>query len=186
MREVVRVLTVLAAILSMATMAYAQASIAGVVRDTSGAVLPGVTVEASSSALIEKTRTVATDGTGQYRIVDLRPGEYSITFSLSGFNGLRRDGIQLEGSFVATVNAELRVGELTETITVSGESPLVDVQSVKTTQTIDNELFSSIPISRQYSGLTALVPALSIQGQDVGGTNLASFSVFQAHGGRRK
>ena len=104
---------------------------------------------------------------------------------MSGFNGFRRDGIQLEGSFVATVNADFRVGELTETITVSGESPLVDVQSVRTTQTIDNELFSSIPISRQYSGLTALVPALNIQGQDVGGTNLASFSVFQAHGGRR-
>ncbi len=99
MRLLVRISTVLAVVLSTATMAYAQASIAGVVRDTSGAVLPGVTVEASSSALIEKTRTVTTDGTGQYRIVDLRPGVYSVTFSLSGFNGLRRDGIQLEGCF---------------------------------------------------------------------------------------
>ena len=145
MRLLVRICTVLAVILSTATVAYAQASIAGVVRDTSGAVLPGVTVEASSPALIEKVRTVTTDGTGQYRIVDLRPGVYSVTFSLSGFNAFKRDGIELEGSFVATVNAELRVGELTETITVSGESPLVDVQSVRTTQTIDNELFSSIP-----------------------------------------
>jgi hypothetical protein len=185
MRLLVRIGTVLAVILSTATAAYAQASITGVARDSSGAVLPGVTVEASSPALIEKVRSVITDGTGQYRIVDLRPGVYSVTFSLSGFNTFKRDGIELEGSFVATVNADLRVGELTETITVSGESPLVDVQSVRTTQTIDNELFSSIPISRQYSGLTALVPALNIQGQDVGGTNLASFSVFQAHGGRR-
>ena len=185
MRSLVRICTILAVILSTATMVYAQASIAGVVRDSSGAVLPGVTVEASSPALIEKVRTVATDGTGQYRIVDLRPGVYTVTFSLSGFNGFKRDGIELAGSFVATVNADLRVGELTETITVSGQSPLVDVQSVRTTQTIDSETFSSIPISRQYSGLTALVPALNIQGQDVGGTNLASFSVFQAHGGRR-
>ena len=185
MRLLVRIGTVLAVILSSATAVYAQASITGVARDSSGAVLPGVTVEASSAALIEKVRSVTTDGTGQYRIVDLRPGVYSVTFSLSGFNTLKRDGIELEGSFVATVNADLRVGELTETITVSGQSPLVDVQSVRTTQTIDNELFSSIPISRQYSGLTALVPALNIQGQDVGGTNLASFSVFQAHGGRR-
>ena len=185
MRLHVRILTGLAVILSTATVAYGQASIAGVVRDSSGAVLPGVTVEASSPALIEKARSVVTDGTGQYRIVDLRPGVYTVTFSLSGFNGFKRDGIELEGSFVATVNADLRVGELTETITVSGESPLVDVQSMRTTQTIDSETFSSIPISRQYSGLTALVPALNIQGQDVGGTNLASFSVFQAHGGRR-
>ena len=185
MRLLARIFRVLAVILSTATMAYAQASIAGVVRDSSGAVLPGVTVEASSPALIEKARAVTTDGTGQYRIVDLRPGVYTVTFSLSGFNGFKRDGIALEGSFVATVNADLRVGELTETITVSGESPLVDVQSTRTTQTIDSETFSSIPISRQYSGLTALVPALNIQGQDVGGTNLASFSVFQAHGGRR-
>ncbi len=124
-----RICTVLAVILSTATAAYAQASITGVVRDTSGAVLPGVTVEASSPALIEKVRTVVTDGTGQYRVVDLRPGTYSVTFGLSGFNTFKRDGIQLEGSFVATVNAELRVGALTETITVSGESPTVDVQS---------------------------------------------------------
>ncbi|HEU4688529.1 MAG TPA: TonB-dependent receptor [Vicinamibacterales bacterium] len=185
MRLLVRIGTVLTVILFTATAAYAQASITGVARDSSGAVLPGVTVEAASPALIEKVRSVITDGTGQYRIVDLRPGVYTVTFSLAGFNTFKRDGIELEGSFVATVNADLRVGELTETITVSGESPLVDVQSVRTTQTIDNELFSSIPISRQYSGLTALVPALNIQGQDVGGTNLASFSVFQAHGGRR-
>src|SRR5262249_27745797 len=89
--------------------AFAQASMAGVVKDTSGAILPGVTVEAASSALIEKTRSVVTDGTGQYKIVDLRPGTYGVTFTLAGFNTFKRDGIELAGSFSATVNAELRV-----------------------------------------------------------------------------
>ena len=173
------------ALLCTAAPALAQATITGVVRDSSGAVLPGVTVETSSPALIEKVRTAVTDSTGQYRVVDLRPGLYTVTFTLTGFNTFVRDEIPLEGVIVATVNADLRVGALEETITVSGEAPIVDVQSSRTTQTVDGDLIASIPISRQYSGITALVPALSIQGQDVGGTNLASFSVFQAHGGRR-
>src|SRR5262245_44981263 len=98
-------------------MVYGQASITGVVRDTSGAVLPGVTVETSSPALIEKTREVLTDGSGQYRIVDLRPGLYSISFTLAGFNTVRREGIELTGNFTATINAELRVGAIEETVT---------------------------------------------------------------------
>src|SRR5499427_6314100 len=97
----------------------AQAAIAGIVKDPSGAVLPGVTVEAASPALIEKTRAVVTDGSGQYRIVDLRPGTYTVTFTLTGFNTVRREGIELTGSFNATVNADLRVGSLAETITVT-------------------------------------------------------------------
>ena len=185
MNRCTSVLGAFAVLLCTATAAFAQASITGVVRDSSGAVLPGVMVETSSPALIEKARTVVTDGTGQYRIVDLRPGVYTVTFSLSGFNTFVRDGIALEGVIVATVNADLRVGALEETVTVSGESPIVDTQSSRITQTLDNDLIGSIPISRQYAGITALVPALNIQGQDVGGTNLASFSVFQAHGGRR-
>src|SRR5688572_24366178 len=100
--------------------AYAQASIAGVVRDPSGAVLPGVTVEAASPALIEKVRSVTTDGNGQYQVVDLRPGTYSVTFTLTGFSVVKRDGIELAGTFTANVNAELRVGALEETITVTG------------------------------------------------------------------
>ena len=155
--------------LALPSLVYAQASITGVVRDASGAILPGVTVEASSPALIEKVRSVVTDGTGQYRIVDLRPGLYAVAFSLPGFSTVRREGIELEGEFVATVNADLRVGALQETITVTGESPLVDVQSSRTTQTMDKELISSIPSGRQYWSLTALVPALNIQGSDVGG-----------------
>jgi hypothetical protein len=95
-------------------------AIAGVVRDTTGAVLPGVTVEASSPALIEKARTVVTDDQGQYKILDLRPGTYAVTFTLAGFSVVKREGIELSASFTATVNADLRVGALEETVTVSG------------------------------------------------------------------
>src|SRR5688572_5776126 len=108
---------------------FAQAAITGVVRDASGAVLPGVTVEAASPVLIEKVRSVLTDGTGQYRIVDLRPGTYSVTFTLPGFTTAKRDGVELRGDFVASVGADLRVGSLEETVTVTGASPIVDVQS---------------------------------------------------------
>src|SRR6185295_17354813 len=101
----------------------------GVVHDTSGAVLPGVTVEASSPALIEKARAAVTDGNGQYRIENLRPGSYSVVFSLAGFNSVRREGVELTGSFVATINPEMRVGSVEETVTVTGQSPIVDVQS---------------------------------------------------------
>ena len=92
-------------------------NIAGVVRDASGAVLPGVTVEAASPALIEKARTVVSDSQGLYRIVDLRHGSYTVTFTLPGFSTFRREGIELTTSFTATVNAELTVGGLEETIT---------------------------------------------------------------------
>ena len=111
------------------TAAYAQASLAGVVKDASGGVLPGVTVEAASSALIEKVRSVVTDDTGQYRIVDLRAGSYSVTFSLTGFSTVKREGLELAGSGTITVNADLKVGSLAETITVTGETPVVDVQN---------------------------------------------------------
>src|SRR5439155_16313461 len=96
------------------------ASIAGVVKDTSGAVLPGVTVEAASPALIEKVRTTVTDEKGEYRIIELRPGAYSVTFTLLGFSSLKRDGLELGSSFTATLNVELKVGGLEETVTVSG------------------------------------------------------------------
>jgi hypothetical protein len=116
-------------LLAFPAFASAQASITGVVRDASGAVLPGVTVEATSPALIERTRTVVTDGGGQYRIIDLRPGTYSITFTLPGFTNVRREGIQLAGSFVATINADMRVGGVEETVTVTAETAVVDVQN---------------------------------------------------------
>jgi carboxypeptidase family protein len=100
--------------------AFAQASISGVVKDTSGAVLPGVTVEASSPVLIEKVRAAVTDGSGQYRIVDLRAGIYDVTFSLTGFSTVKREGVELTGSFTASINADMKVGALAETITVTG------------------------------------------------------------------
>src|SRR6185503_8294772 len=116
-------------VMLLPALAFAQGSITGVVRDSSGAVLPGVTVEAASPALIEKVRTVVSDSSGQYQIVDLRPGTYALTLTLSGFNTFRREGIELTGNFTATVNAEMRVGALEETITVTAESPVVDVSN---------------------------------------------------------
>ncbi len=128
MRVLLRTMMFLA-LLAFAQSAQAQAVIAGAVRDASGGVLPGVTVEAMSPALIERVRTAVSDGTGQYRIEDLRPGVYTVTFTLAGFSTFKREGIELSGSFTASVDAELRVGALQETIVVTGESPIVDVQS---------------------------------------------------------
>src|SRR5262245_48878031 len=116
-------------------LAWAQSSgsgsIAGVVRDATGAVLPGVTVEASSPALIEKARTVVTDEQGEYKIVDLRPGTYTVTFTLAGFSTVRREGIELATGFTASVNGELKVGAVEETVTVTGASPVIDTQNVR-------------------------------------------------------
>jgi len=174
-------------LLFVPTVMYAQAGAAltGVVADSSGAVLPGVMVEARSPALIEQVRSSITDETGRYRIVDLRPGTYNVTFALPGFATVLREGIELTGTFVATVNAEMRVGTLQETVTVSSESPLVDTQSSKTQETLTNDVINNIPTGRQYFSLTALIPALNVQGNDVGGVQGPIFSVFQAHGGRR-
>src|SRR5678815_495071 len=129
-------LLILSVLLLLPSIAAAQAAITGVVKDASGGVLPGVTVEAASPVLIEKVRSVVTDDTGQYRIVNLRPGTYSVTFSLPGFSTIKRDGIELSGNFVATVNGEMKVGALEETITVTGETPIVDVQTARTQTTV--------------------------------------------------
>src|SRR6476620_9788744 len=138
-----RVSTLLVSLLLIPTSSFAQATIAGVVKDSSGAVLPGASVEAASPALIEKVRTAVTDGTGQYRVEDLRPGTYTVTFSLQGFNSVRREGVELTGSFTATINAELKVGSLAETITVTGETPIVDVQSAKRELTLNNDVLKA-------------------------------------------
>src|SRR4051812_11937595 len=116
------------------------ATIAGVVRDTSGAVMPGVTIEAASPALIERARSATTDAQGQYKIVQLPPNTYSVTFSLTGFETLRHEGIVLTANFTAPVNAEMRLGQLQETVTVSGGTPLVDVQGVVVQQVISRDL----------------------------------------------
>ncbi len=163
-----RTAVVLLVVLLLPAAAYAQAAITGVVKDASGAVLPGVTVEAASAVLIEKVRSVVSDDTGQYRIVDLRPGTYVVTFTLPGFSTVKREGIELSGDFVATVNGDLRVGNLEETITVTGESPIVDVQSARVQTVVDKDVLTAIPSSRNATGIQALVPGMSANG-DAGG-----------------
>jgi Carboxypeptidase regulatory-like domain len=165
--------------------AQATASIAGVVQDASGAILPGVTVEASSPALIEKVRTVVTDAAGQYKIEQLRGGVYTVTFTLSGFSTLRREGIELSGSFTATVNAELKVGALEETLTVTGESPLVDLQSAAKQRVVDQELLVAIPTGRTPQVAAFLVPGVNLNNVDVGGTNIINTTggSLSVHGG---
>ena len=184
MRAIVRIVHVLALVL-LPTIAFAQASITGTVRDTSGAVLPGVTVEAASPALIEKVRSVVTDESGQYRIVDLRPGSYSVTFTLPGFSTFRRDGVELQGTFTASINAEMRVGGLEETITVTGESPIVDVQSVRRQTVVEGETLNELPVARSYGSLMQLNPSITTGA----GTNqdiqvAPSMQVFGGPGGR--
>ena len=168
-------------ILAAPAVVWAQASIAGTVKDTSDALLPGVTVEAASPALIEKVRTAVTDGTGQYRIENLRPGQYTVTFTLPGFTTVRREGIELTGSFVASVNAELRVGAVAETVVVSGESPIVDVQSSQRTTVLTSETIKAIPTAGSYNALLVLVPGLLGGQQDVS-TGPCNSCTFSAHG----
>src|ERR1700680_4523384 len=128
--------------------AWAQSGMAGVVKDTSGAVLPGVTVEAASPALIEKVRTVVSDGQGEYRIVDLRPGSYIVTFRLAGFATVKREGLELTTSFTATVNAEMKVGGIEETVTVSGETPVVDISNARQQTTVSRTVLGGIPTQK--------------------------------------
>src|SRR5205085_132243 len=130
----------LACMAVLAPEARAQSAIAGVVKDSSGGVLPGVTVEAASDVLIEKTRTAVTDGSGLYNLIDLRPGTYVVTFTLTGFQTFKRDGLELPGGFTANVDATMRVGSLEESVTVSGASPVVDVQSNTKTAVLPREV----------------------------------------------
>ena len=136
-----------------------SATITGVVRDASGGVLPGVTVEAASPVLIERVRVAATDSEGRFRIINLRPGEYAVTFTLVGFRTLRREGIQLTTGFTATVNGDLSVGGLEETITVSGAAPLVDVQGVQEQQVFSGETVLALPIAKNQGAYVTLIPA---------------------------
>ena len=151
------VLVALAALCLAPAAAHAQSIFTGVVKDTSGAVLPGVTVEASSPVLIEKTRSVVSDQNGAYRIVDLRPGTYAVTFTLPGFATVKRDAIELQSNFTATINAELSVGALQESVTVSGASPVVDVQSNVKQQVLSREVLDAVPTAKTIQGLGQLV-----------------------------
>ena len=120
----------------------AQSQFTGLVTDESGGALPGVTVEVASPVLIEKVRTAVTDGTGRYTIVDLRPGTYKLTFTLAGFATAIRDAVELPTKFVATINVEMKVGSLEESITVSGETPVVDTQQAARTVVLGRDLMT--------------------------------------------
>src|SRR5215468_6657067 len=175
----------LACLVLLPTLAFAQASITGVVKDTSGAVLPGVTVEVASPALIEKTRSAVSDGSGQYRIVDLRPGSYSVSFTLTGFSTVKREGIELTGSFVATVNADMKVGAVEETITVSGATPIVDVQNVRRQTTLSNEVLTTVPTARSWAATAVLIPGITIQAGTSADIQITpQMTVFGGAGGR--
>ena len=182
MRVFVRIVLVVACVVLGQAAAFAQGTIAGVVRDASGAVLPGVTVEAASPALIEKVRNATTDGTGRYRIEDLRPGEYTVTFTLSGFATVRREMLLVSGSAVIAVDADMRVGGVQETITVSGETPVVDTQSTRREITLDNETLRNLPSVRSYSYLLTTVPGLQTNVNNVNTGPV--FAIFPIHGGR--
>jgi hypothetical protein len=163
-------------------------TIAGVVRDTSGGVLPGVTVEATSPALIEKTRTAVTDSQGQYRLVNLRPGEFVLTFSLQGFNTVRRENVRLSANDTVNITADLPVGALQETMTVTAQTPLVDIQSVRQHQVLTEDIIRELPSGRVVTGLAGLIPGMSgssVAGAgvtDVGGGSGENFNSLTIHG----
>src|ERR1700675_1647288 len=131
MRGASKAVWILAAAVLLPSLAFAQGTLTGTVRDESGGVVPGVTVEASSPALIEKVRTALTDSAGQYRITGLNSGTYSLTFRLSGFNIVKREDIELSGTATLTIPVDMRVGAVAETVTVTGETPVVDVQTTQ-------------------------------------------------------
>jgi hypothetical protein len=167
----------------------ASGTLAGVVRDASGAVMPGVTVEAGSPALIEKVRTVTTDGQGQYKIIELRPGVYTVTFSLSGFATVKREGIDLATGFTASVNAEMKVGSIEETVTVAGASPTVDTHGVRMQNVFSRETLDALPSAKTLQGYAALTLGAtftSAADQDVGGNRgeMGGLGAFTVHNSR--
>jgi hypothetical protein len=169
-------------ILFLPLTASAQSTFTGAVRDESGAVLPGVAVEASSPALIEKSRTVVTDDQGRFRIVDLRPGTYRVTFTLQGFSTVVREGVELPSNLVVTVNADLKVGSLEERVTVTGQSPQVDLQQASRTQVLTRDFLDSLPTTRNSMAIGYLAPGVRMSVPDIGGSNLSNQPGMRAHG----
>jgi len=178
-------LLVIGVITTVPAIAFAQAlgTVAGTVRDASGAVLPGVTVEASSPALIEKVRTAVSDGTGQYAVTNLPPGIYAVTFTLPGFSTVKREAVEVSINFTTTINADLRVGAVEETITVTGASPIVDVQSAALTRSVTQEIIKQMPGGGSWIQMAASVPAIRPGVTDVGGVlGDQTGATVQAHG----
>jgi hypothetical protein len=190
LRSFVRQLAFVVIIALVPALAWAQASITGVVRDSSGAVLPGVSVEAASPVLIEKVRVATSDGSGQYRIIDLRPGTYVVTFTLSGFATVKREGITLTGSNTALVNADMSVGDLAETVTVTGQPPIVDVQNTTSQRVLTTEQVNRLPTGRNYQNLGILIPGVTavnngqVRQQDVGGALGDNMAYLMIHGSK--
>jgi len=190
MRTFARIIVGVACVALLPAIASAQTSgIAGQVRDSSGAVLPGVTVEAASPALIEKVRSAVTDGAGQYKITTLRPGTYTVTFTLPGFSVVKRENVELTSDFTATINADLKVGAVEETITVSAESPVVDTQSITTRTVMTREVLDAIPTGRNIQAVGIMIPGTNITvggggaiSRDVGGSGGLQQSPLQYRG----
>ena len=171
--------------------AHAQSAFIGTVKDASGGVLPGVTVEAASPVLIEKTRSAVSDGSGQFRIADLRPGTYSVTFTLTGFSTVKRDGIVLTAAFTAPVNADMKVGSLEETITVSGAAPVVDTTSMRKQETLNTSELEALPSGNiGLQTLAYVTPGFAATQADVGGTRdtwsaQGNYTLFHGKAGTR-
>jgi Carboxypeptidase regulatory-like domain len=168
--------------LALPLVASAQSQIAGTVKDESGGVLPGVTVEVASPALIEKTKSAVTDSNGRYTIVDLRQGTYKVTFSLTGFSTVVRDAVELSANFTAAINADMKVGALEETITVSGQTPLVDVQQAARTQVLTRDIIDSLPSTRNIMSVGSFVPGIRMGTPDIGGSRSMEQTQPRGHG----
>jgi hypothetical protein len=181
MRGALKAVLILMAAVLLPSLASAQGTLTGTVRDQSGAVLPGVTVEASSPALIEKVRSAVTDSAGQYRIPGLNPGTYSLTFTLTGFNVVRRENIELSGTATLTIPADMRVGTLEETVTVTGESPVVDVQNTRRETVLGADIVAAIPGNRSVGTLLNAVPGLNVNDGALAASPTMTF--FAARGG---
>jgi carboxypeptidase family protein len=163
---------------------FGQGAIGGVVRDSSGGVLPGVTVEATSPALIERVRTAVTDNNGQYLIVDLRPGVYSVAFTLTGFTTLKREGLELSTGVTLPINAELKVGAIEETVIVTSQTPVVDIKSTRQQTVLTRDLLDVIPRTRLQQLTATLLPGVVLQGAaDVGGATSEPVTNLSIHGG---
>jgi len=182
MHSFTRVLVAVCGLIIFSTAALAQVTLAGTVKDPSGGVLPGVTIEASSPVLIERIRTASSDGAGQYRIESLQPGTYTVTFRLNGFATLKRDDVIVSGAGVIKIDAEMKVGAVAETVSVIAESPVVDVQSTRRAVTLDNETMRNLPSVRSYSYLLTAVPGIQPNITDVNTGPV--FAIFPVHGGR--
>src|SRR5580704_10074484 len=183
MRGLLRAFTLVGCLILVPTLAHAQATLAGVVRDSSDAVLPGVTVEAASPTLIEKVRSAVTDGSGQYRITELPPGSYTLTVTLTGFSTVKREGVEVTGSGVIPINIQMRIGNVSETITVSGETPVVDTQSARNQSVLSNDILKTLPATRTYGAYLSSIPGLQVQGS--GSSAITPFmAMFTANGGR--